>query len=245
MAQVLQLCLAPHRLGSGLRRARGRRCEDDLTYALGEVVKANNRLRRQEENGAPQHIIREFAALLQHHITTMFDNTKPGLPVAQQRSGRPLKSISQRLKARGAGPAGPCLRSRPQAEGFQPRAHCSPQLMTPGVVKSSGAARCLRCGLLGPVACARALTRRGRAAAQGKEGRVRGNLMGKRVDFSARTVISGDPNIAIDELGVPWSIALNLTYPETVTPHNYQRCAARARPRRAPSMPGAIASCGR
>ena len=80
-----------------------RRCEDDLTYALGEVVKANNRLKRQEENGAPQHIIREFAALLQHHIVTMFDNTKPGLPVAQQRSGRPLKSISQRLKAR-AGP---------------------------------------------------------------------------------------------------------------------------------------------
>lgn len=58
---------------------------------------------------------------------------------------------------------------------------------------------------------------------KGKEGRVRGNLMGKRVDFSARTVISGDPNISIDELGVPWSIALNLTYPETVTAHNYQR----------------------
>lgn len=55
---------------------------------------------------------------------------------------------------------------------------------------------------------------------KGKEGRVRGNLMGKRVDFSARTVISGDPNISIDELGVPWSIALNMTYPETVTPHN-------------------------
>lgn len=59
---------------------------------------------------------------------------------------------------------------------------------------------------------------------QGKEGRVRGNLMGKRVDFSARTVISGDPNISIDELGVPWSIALNLTYPETVTPHNFKWC---------------------
>jgi len=55
---------------------------------------------------------------------------------------------------------------------------------------------------------------------KGKEGRVRGNLMGKRVDFSARTVISGDPNISIDELGVPWSIALNLTYPEKVTTHN-------------------------
>ena len=58
---------------------------------------------------------------------------------------------------------------------------------------------------------------------KGKAGRVRGNLMGKRVDFSARTVISGDPNIAIDELGVPWSIALNMTYPEIVTPHNYER----------------------
>ena len=53
---------------------------------------------------------------------------------------------------------------------------------------------------------------------------MRGNLMGKRVDFSARTVISGDPNIAIDELGVPWSIALNLTYPEIVSAHNYERC---------------------
>ena len=58
---------------------------------------------------------------------------------------------------------------------------------------------------------------------QGKEGRIRGNLMGKRVDFSARTVITGDPNIGIDELGVPWSIALNLSFPETVTPFNIDK----------------------
>ncbi|ONM35684.1 DNA-directed RNA polymerase II subunit 1 [Zea mays] len=43
--------------------------------------------------------------------------------------------------------------------------------------------------------------------------------MGKRVHFSARTIITPDPNINIDELGVPWSIALNLTYPDTVTPY--------------------------
>jgi DNA-directed RNA polymerase II subunit RPB1 len=55
---------------------------------------------------------------------------------------------------------------------------------------------------------------------KGKSGRIRGNLMGKRVDFSARTVITGDPNIGIDELGVPWSIAQNLTFPETVTTQN-------------------------
>ena len=61
-----------------------------------------------------------------------------------------------------------------------------------------------------------------RARLKGKEGRLRGNLMGKRVDFSARTVITGDPNIDLDEVGVPYSIARNLTYPERVTPWNLE-----------------------
>ena len=38
---------------------------------------------------------------------------------------------------------------------------------------------------------------------KGKEGRFRQHLMGKRVDFSARSVISPDSNLALDELGVP------------------------------------------
>ena len=54
----------------------------------------------------------------------------------------------------------------------------------------------------------------------GKEGRVRGNLMGKRVDFSARTVITADPNLSIDQVGVPRSIATNLTVPVRVTSFN-------------------------
>lgn len=58
---------------------------------------------------------------------------------------------------------------------------------------------------------------------KGKEGRVRGNLMGKRVDFSARTVITPDPNLRLFEVGVPYSIAKNLTYPEVVTPYNRER----------------------
>jgi len=57
---------------------------------------------------------------------------------------------------------------------------------------------------------------------KGKEGRLRGHLMGKRVDFSARTVITGDPNLEIDQLGVPRSIALNMTFAERVTPMNMQ-----------------------
>ena len=56
-----------------------------------------------------------------------------------------------------------------------------------------------------------------------KTGRVRGNLMGKRVDFSARSVITPDPNIEVYELGVPEEIAMNLTFPEIVTTHNRDR----------------------
>ncbi|KAL8542647.1 hypothetical protein ACS0TY_003506 [Phlomoides rotata] len=131
------------------------RSEDDLTHQLAMIIRHNENLKRQERNGAPAHIISEFAQLLQFHVATYFDNELPGQPRATQRSGRPIKSICSRLKA--------------------------------------------------------------------KEGRIRGNLMGKRVDFSARTVITPDPTINIDQLGVPWSIALNLTYPETVTPYNIER----------------------
>jgi DNA-directed RNA polymerase II subunit RPB1 len=55
---------------------------------------------------------------------------------------------------------------------------------------------------------------------KGKEGRLRGNLMGKRVDFSARSVITPDPILELDQLGIPQSIAINLTVPEIVTNEN-------------------------
>lgn len=59
---------------------------------------------------------------------------------------------------------------------------------------------------------------------KGKEGRFRANLSGKRVNFSARTVISPDPNLGIDEVGIPMKIALNMTYPVKVTPFNIEFC---------------------
>ena len=74
-----------------------------------------------------------------------------------------------------------------------------------------------------------ALTRGGRPMKtlrqrlSGKEGRIRNNLMGKRVDFSARSVISPDANLSIEELGVPKKIAMNLTFPEVVNKHNINR----------------------
>ena len=53
-----------------------------------------------------------------------------------------------------------------------------------------------------------------------KNGRIRGNLMGKRVDYSARSVITGDPNLSIRELGVPMKIAMNITKPIKVNKRN-------------------------
>ena len=51
-----------------------------------------------------------------------------------------------------------------------------------------------------------------------KEGLFRMNMMGKRVNYAARTVITPDPNISIDEIGIPDVFAKVLTYPCTVTP---------------------------
>ena len=103
--------------GSGLRS------QDDVTHKICDIIKVNQSIRRNEAKGAAAHVIAEDVKMLQYHCVTIMDNTIPGIPRAIQKSGRPLKSISERLKA--------------------------------------------------------------------KEGRVRGNLMGKRVDFSARTVITG------------------------------------------------------
>ncbi|AOV95344.1 hypothetical protein AQV86_05505 [Nanohaloarchaea archaeon SG9] len=57
---------------------------------------------------------------------------------------------------------------------------------------------------------------------QGKEGRFRQNLIGKRVNFSARTVITPDPNIGINEVGVPEVVAEKMTIPKKVTERNYE-----------------------
>jgi hypothetical protein len=72
---------------------------------------------------------------------------------------------------------------------------------------------------------------------KGKQGRFRGNLSGKRVDFSGRTVISPDPNLRIDEVCVPRHQATILSFPEKVTTHNIEQM--RRLVMRGPAWPGA------
>ncbi len=134
----------------------GERSEDDLTHKLVDIMRINQRLESNISAGAPQLIIEDLWELLQYHVTTYFDNESPNIPPARHRSGRPLKTIAQRLR--------------------------------------------------------------------GKEGRFRYNLSGKRVNFSARTVVSPDPNISIDEVGVPLAIAEELTVPIRVTAWNIEKC---------------------
>ena len=152
------------------------RSEDDLTYKLVDIIKANNNLKKkliqrekyrekkddssdsedgEDDSGKKDFHIDEYLDYLQYNVITLIDNEVQGIPPAQQINGRLLKSLRQRLK--------------------------------------------------------------------GKTGLVRGNLMGKRVDFSARTVITPEPNIEIGELGVPKKIAENLTYPEIVNQFNIKK----------------------
>ncbi|MEM5843649.1 MAG: DNA-directed RNA polymerase subunit A' [Candidatus Aenigmatarchaeota archaeon] len=132
----------------------GERSEDDLTHKLVDIVRINERLKENIDLGAPEFIIEDLWELLQYHVATFFDNEITGVPPARHRSGRVLKTLSQRLKT--------------------------------------------------------------------KEGRFRGNLAGKRVNFSARTVISPDSMIDIDEVGVPEAIAKELTIPVRVNEKNLE-----------------------
>jgi len=155
------------------------RSEDDLTHKLVDILRINQRLEENINSGAPQLIIEDLWDLLQYHIATYFDNGITGIPPARHRSGRPLKTIAQRLK--------------------------------------------------------------------GKEGRFRKNLSGKRVNFSARTVIGPDPNISINEVAVPELIALELTFPEEVNERNIKELKKRILngPKKHPGAHNVITPYGR
>ena len=132
----------------------GQRSEDDLTHKLVDIIRINQRFMENREAGAPQLIIEDLWELLQYHVTTFMDNEISGTPPARHRSGRPLKTLSQRLK--------------------------------------------------------------------GKDGRFRGSLSGKRVNFSARTVISPDPTLSLNEVGVPERVAEEMTQTMNVNERNIE-----------------------
>lgn len=132
----------------------GQRREDDLTHKLSDIIKTNNNIIDKINKGASEETIKLITMVLQYHVFTFIDNQIPGLAPSQQRNGRRLRSVCDRMKK--------------------------------------------------------------------KEGRIRGNLNGKRVDQSARSVITPDPYISIDELGVPIRVALNITFQEVVNEYNIE-----------------------
>ena len=146
------LAIPPPQVRPSVIQDNNQRSEDDLTHKLFEIIQTNNTVQDKINNNASKNIIDDQYAVLQYHVATLVDNQIPGVAPSAQRSGRPLKSIQQRLGS--------------------------------------------------------------------KEGRIRYNIQGKRVEFSGRSVITPDPNISIEEIGVPIKIAMNLTVPERVTTYN-------------------------
>lgn len=147
------LVVPPPAVRPSIIEESGQRREDDLTHKLSDIIKYNNQLKERIESGkGTEEQIKNLTNLIQYHVATFMDNQIPGLPIAQQRNGRKLKSIADRLKK--------------------------------------------------------------------KEGRIRGNLNGKRVDQSARSVITPDPYIKLYELGIPLKIAMTVTFPEVVNKYN-------------------------
>jgi len=152
----------------------GQRSEDDLTHKLVDIIRINQRFKENQDAGAPQLIIEDLWELLQYHVTTYMDNEVAGCPPARHRSGRPLKTLSQRLK--------------------------------------------------------------------GKDGRFRGSLSGKRVNFSSRTVISPDPNLSVAQVGVPRAVANEMTIPVRVTAYNIEELKQIVR--NGPERPDVNSPCG-
>jgi DNA-directed RNA polymerase II subunit RPB1 len=149
------LRIPPPQVRPSVVQDNNQRSEDDLTHKLFDIIKNDKTLQQKIENNSSKNVIDEMTNVVQYHVATLVDNEIPGVAPSAQRSGRPLKSIQQRLG--------------------------------------------------------------------GKEGRIRYNIQGKRVEFSARSVITPDPNLSVAEIGVPLEIAMNLTSPERVTPYNVDK----------------------
>ena len=75
----------------------GERSEDDLTHKLVDIVRINERLKRILDIGAPDFLISDIIELLQYHISTYIKNDMSNIPPARHRSGRPLKTLAQRM----------------------------------------------------------------------------------------------------------------------------------------------------
>ena len=142
------MAVPPPAVRPSVKHDAQQRSEDDLSHILVNIIKTNRTIQEKIQNNAPENVINEWLDVLQYHVASQINNKIPGSNPVAQRSGRPLKSIMDRLN--------------------------------------------------------------------GKGGRMRGNLMAKRVDFSARSVITADPNISIRELGIPMKIAKNITKPVVV-----------------------------
>lgn len=94
------MLIPPIKIRPSITLETGMMSEDDLTHKLVDIVRANTRLKDNIDAGAPQLIIEDLWDLLQYHVTTYFDNNTAGVPPAKQSTGRPLRTLAQKLKGK-------------------------------------------------------------------------------------------------------------------------------------------------
>lgn len=132
----------------------GRHSEDPLTHKYLDIVRTNNKIKKLVLTETISNTIYHFKELLQYHVSTLFNNAHKSLPVATAKAGKPIKSLTEKLK--------------------------------------------------------------------GKEGRFRQNLTGKRIDHSARAVVTPSLLIKPEQILVPLEIAKNITKIETINRYNLE-----------------------
>ena len=145
------LPVPPPTVRPAIMQGKSIRGEDDLTYRLLQIMRANSKLEKSIDDQRPEHILMQHAEALQNAVTGYINHEKINMG-RKRTSKREYTSLCARLKT--------------------------------------------------------------------KEGRIRGNLMGKRCDFTSRSVITGDDNLGMHEVGVPISVAKTLSVPVRVTGYN-------------------------
>ena len=182
-----------------LQENGGGSTEDDLTIQLQQIIELNNALRLALEKGATMKMVAEDWDFLQIQVTP--SSGDEGVNGGGGDEGVNVLKLEQEMIHLTSIACGSVYSI------FFLQVALLINGETPGIPRSVMGTKLIR-GL-----CQRL---------KGKQGRFRGNLSGKRVDFSGRTVISPDPNLRVDQVGVPLLVAKTMTYPERVNQYNIE-----------------------
>src|SRR3546814_480429 len=198
----------------------GRFATSDLNDLYRRVINRNNRLRRLLELNAPDIIVRNEKRMLQESVDALMDNGRRGRAITGTNK-RPLKSLADMIKGKQGRFRQNLLGKRVDYSGrsvivvgpYLKLHQCGlPKKMALELFTPFIFAKLQRRGLAIHGTTKRPLKSRADMS-KGKQGRFRKNLLGKRVDYSGRSVIVVGPYLKLHQCGLPKKMALELFKP--------------------------------